>query len=52
MRVLMLELAARDEIARRDQRRNYRFIGVALVALGVDNAATFEAGSFSGHEAI
>ena len=52
MRILMLEAAARDEIACLDQCLDDRFVGVALVALVVDDALAGEARRLLREEAI
>ena len=52
MWILMLELAARHEIAGGDQRRDHRLIGVALVALGVNDALALKARRVAGEEAV
>ena len=44
MRILMLEAAARDDIAGFDQRLDHRLVGVALLAFVVDDALAGEAG--------
>ena len=44
VRILVLEFSARDEIACRDQGFDHRLVGVALLALVVDDALAFEAG--------
>ena len=44
MRILMLQPAARDDHAGFDQRLDDRLVGVALLALVVDDALAGEAG--------
>ena len=48
----MLEFSARDEIAGLDQGLDHGLVGVALVALVVDDAAAGKARRFLGEEAI
>ena len=52
MRILVLEFAARDEVARRDQGFDDRLVGVALLALVVDDALALEAGRVGGEGAV
>ncbi len=52
MRILMLEAAARDQHAGLDQRLDHRLVGVALLALVVDDALAGEAGRRRGEGAV
>ena len=52
MRVLVLQLAARDQRARLDQRLDHRLVGVALLALVGEHALAGEAGRFVGVDAV
>ena len=52
MRILVLEAAARDQHAGVDQRLDHRLVGVALLALVVDDALAREAGRGLGEGAV
>ena len=52
MRILVLELAARDQRAGRDQRLDDRLVGVALLALVGEHALAVEARRFVGEGAV
>ena len=52
MGILVLQPAARDEGARRDQRLDDRVVGVALVALVGEDALALEAGRVGGERAV
>ena len=52
MRILVLELAARDQRARRDQRLDHRLVGVAFLALVGEDALADEARRFDGEGAV
>ena len=52
MRILVLEAAARDDIAGLGQRLDHRVVGVALLALVVDDALAGEAGRLFGEGAV
>ena len=52
MRILVLEAAARDQHAGLDQRLDHRLVGVALLALVVDDALAGEAGGLLGEGAV
>ena len=52
MRILMLQAAARDDIAGLDQRLDHRLVGVALLALVIDDALAREARRSVGERAV
>ena len=52
MRILMLEPAARDDVAGLDQRLDHGVVGVALLALVVDHALAGEARRMRGQRAV
>src|SRR3954454_12432505 len=52
MRILVLEAAAREQLAGLDQRLDHGFIGIALLALVVEHALAGEAGGLRGIGAV
>ena len=52
MRILVLQAPARDDLAGFDQRLDDRLVGVALLALVVDDALAGEAGRVLGEDAV
>ncbi len=52
MRILVLQAAARDDIAGLDQRLDHRLVGIALFALVVDDTLAGEPGCGLGEGAV
>ena len=52
MRILMLQAAARDDIAGLDQRLDHRLVGIALFAFVIDDTLAREARRSVGESAV